>query len=286
MRDGDEIIGIAPLMTRDGTALLVGDTDVCDYLDFIVKPGREQEFFTAVLDDVKKDGIVRLDLKHVRPDSTVLTSLALLAQAGGMAVDTVQDSVSYEMDLPSTFDAYLEQLSTKQRHEVRRKLRRLNEEGAVAFRFAGEGAGGADAFNVFFRMFVESRRDKAEFMTEQMGSFFRLLSDAMSKLGLLKLGMLALDGRPLAAVMCFDYRGGIYLYNSGYDPDYVSLSAGLLTRSWRLKPASKADGRSSIFSRARRFTNSTWGAGPCPCPGLSSRYSASWKRGGRQFGRR
>jgi CelD/BcsL family acetyltransferase involved in cellulose biosynthesis len=233
--EGDKVMGVAPLMIKDDTALLIGNTDVCDYLDFIVTPGREKEFFDLVLDDLKKSRIKKLDLKHVRPDSTVLASLAPLAQGRGFSVETVKDNVSLEMDLPSSFDEYLETLSTKQRHEVRRKLRRLNEEGSIEYHFVNEGAAVRATMDTFFKMFVESRRDKANFMTEKMESFFRLLADTMARAGLLKLGVLELDGRPLAEIMCFDYQGCIYLYNSGYDPQYTALSAGLLSKVLAIK---------------------------------------------------
>jgi CelD/BcsL family acetyltransferase involved in cellulose biosynthesis len=84
-------------------------------------------------------------------------------------------------------------------------------------------------------MFVESRQDKAVFLTEQMKSFFRLLADTMGGVGLLRLGVLELDTQPVAQIMCFDYNDCIYLYNSGYDPDYVSLSAGLLSKVLAIK---------------------------------------------------
>jgi CelD/BcsL family acetyltransferase involved in cellulose biosynthesis len=232
---GDTIIGIAPLMVKNGTALLIGDTDVCDYLDFIVTPGQEKEFFEIMLDDMKQSGIRQLDLKHVRPDSTVLTSLAPLAQSRGFVVETVKENVSFEMDLPPAFNEYLDALSTKQRHEVRRKLRRLNEEGSIKYRFISDGVAVDANMDTFFRMFVESRQDKADFMTEKMASFFRLMANAMTRVGLMKLGMLELDGKPLAEIICFDYQKCIYLYNSGYDPNYVSLSAGLLSKVLAIK---------------------------------------------------
>ena len=235
VREGDKVAGIAPLMVRDGTALFIGDTDVCDYLDFVVTPGMEKEFFTAVLEDLRKSGIKKLDLKHVRPDSTVLTGLVLIAQSRGLKVETVKENVSFEMDLPASFDEYLAGLSTKQRHEVRRKLRRLNEEGTIEYRFISDGAALTAAMDTFFKMFVESRQDKASFMTEKMKSYFRLLADTLAKAELLKLGVLELDGKPLAEIMCFDYNGCIYLYNSGYDPNYVSLSAGLLSKVLAIK---------------------------------------------------
>jgi CelD/BcsL family acetyltransferase involved in cellulose biosynthesis len=235
VRDGDKIIGIAPLMVKDGTACLIGGIDVCDYLDFVVVPGKEQEFFNVLLDELKKSGIKRLDLKHVRPDSTVLKNLVALAQSRRYEVTSTKEDVSLEMDLPSAFEEYLEALTTKQRHEVRRKLRRLSEEGKIEYRFVDSGSAIPTAMNTFFKMFVESRQDKANFMTERMKSFFNLLADTMAGIGLLRLGVLELDNQPVAAIMCFDYNNCIYLYNSGYDPRYTSLSAGLLSKVLAIK---------------------------------------------------
>jgi CelD/BcsL family acetyltransferase involved in cellulose biosynthesis len=264
VQEGGKVIGVVPLMVKDGTALLIGDTDVCDYLDFIVTPGREKGFFEAVMDDLKKSGIKRLDLKHVRPDSTVLKDLAPLAQGRGLTVETVKDNVSYEMDLPNTFEAYMESLSTKQRHEVRRKLRRLNEEGRIAYRSVGAGGEVGPAMATFYRMFVESRQDKADFMTEKMRSFFNMLTAAMAGAGLLKLGVLELDGRPLAEIMCFDYRDCIYLYNSGYDPNYVSLSAGLLSKVLAIKDSIEKGRRKFDFLKGAETYKSHLGGQEVP----------------------
>jgi len=235
VKDGDKTIGIAPLMLKDGTAYLIGNTDVCDYLDFVIALGRERDFFNALLDHLKQNGINSLDLMHVRPDSTVMADLILLAESRKYRVTTEKEAVSFEMDLPSSFDEYLEKLSAKQRHEVRRKLRRLMEEGKIEHRFIEKGDELPAALDNFFKMFMESRQDKAAFLTEQMKTYFRLLTDAMQKIGLLKLGVLELDGKPVAAIMCFDYNDCIYLYNSGYDPQYVSLSVGLLSKVLAVK---------------------------------------------------
>jgi CelD/BcsL family acetyltransferase involved in cellulose biosynthesis len=235
VREGEKIIGIAPLMVKNDRAYLIGDTDVCDYHDFIITPGREGEFYPLILDDLKKNGIRHLDLKHLRPDSTVLTSLIDLAEKRHYPVVSTQDDLSLEIDLPPFWDEYLAALGSKQRHEVRRKLRRLSEEGKVEYRFIGDKAAVSVTMERFFRMFTESRKDKAAFLTEKMKSFFVLLAEAMARKGLLKLGTLVLNEQPLAEIMCFDYNRCIYLYNSGYDPNYTSLSAGLICKVLAIK---------------------------------------------------
>jgi CelD/BcsL family acetyltransferase involved in cellulose biosynthesis len=84
--------------------------------------------------------------------------------------------------------------------------------------------------DTFLRLFSLSRGEKAGFMTAQMESYFRALAGAMAEIGLLRFGILELDTRPVAMIMGFDYDNSMYLYNSSYDPQYNSLSAGLLCK--------------------------------------------------------
>lgn len=230
VRDGDKIIGIAPLMVKENTACFISNADVCDYLDFIIAPGREDVFFTTLLDDLKNNGITKLDLKDVRPDSMVYCRMADIARDRGYQVALTAGEVSVEMDLPATWEEYLSLLSSKQRHEVKRKLRRLSEAGEINYQLVDDVSAVPGFVERFFKMFTGSRADKAEFLSEKREAFFRLLIDDMSQAGFLKLGILKLDGRDMASIICFDYNNRIYLYNSGYDPEYNYLSVGLLSK--------------------------------------------------------
>ena len=235
VREGEKIIGIAPLMLKEKTAFIIGSADVCDYLDFITVPGMESDFFGALLDDLRERGINHLDLNPVRADATVLTRLAEIARQRGYEVISTPEDISLEMDLPSTWEEYLEILTTKQRHEVRRKLRRLMTSGRVDYHFIENKEAVRDAMGTFFRLFTESRQDKADFLTTRMASFFRLLAETLAGAGLLRLGVLELDHKPTAMIICFDYHDCVYLYNSGYDPAYNYLSAGLLSKALGIK---------------------------------------------------
>jgi CelD/BcsL family acetyltransferase involved in cellulose biosynthesis len=217
-------------MVYGHTAQFIGSIDVCDYQDFIITPGSENDFFTVLLDNLKDKGIRQLDLKHVRVDSTVYGYLTSVARDKGYQVECRAEEVSVEMDLPSTWDEYLERLSSKQRHEVRRKLRRLTETGEVNYQLVDDISIVPEFMGQFFEMFTESRTDKAEFLTEQREAFFRAIVNKMSDAGLLTLGILKLDSRIMASIICFDYNNTVYLYNSGYDPEYNYLSVGLLSK--------------------------------------------------------
>jgi CelD/BcsL family acetyltransferase involved in cellulose biosynthesis len=265
VRQGEAVIGLAPLLVKRDQASFVGTPDVCDYLDFVVAPGREQDFFDIMLDNLRHKGISRLDLHSLRPDSTVAAAdLVGMAQGRGYEVSWEQEDVSFELDLPPTWDEYLEMLSTKQRHEVRRKLRRLQQAGDVNYRLVD----GSDALphfmDVFLKLLRDSRECKAAFMTPPMESFFVALAESMADVGLLKFGILEFNAAPVAAVMCFDYEDNIYLYNSGYDPRYGSLSVGLLSKVLCIKDSIERGKKRFDFLKGREAYKSRLGGREVP----------------------
>ena len=230
VRQGGTLTGIAPLLLKGAEAFFIGSADVCDYLDFIVVPGRESDFFNILLDDLRWRGISRLNLRPLRPNSTVLTHLIGIARGRRYEVSCEVEDISLELDLPPTWQDYLRTLTQKQRHEVRRKLRRLWEAGDVNYRVVEDSESASQSIDIFLRLFRESRQDKAIFLTARMESFFTSLAKAMGQAGLLRLGILELGHFPAAAVMCFDYKNTVFLYNNGYDPQYGFLSVGFISK--------------------------------------------------------
>jgi CelD/BcsL family acetyltransferase involved in cellulose biosynthesis len=244
-------MGIAPLLVKGEKASFIGSADVCDYLDFVVAPGREQDFFDILLENLKQKGISRLDLSSLRSDSTAATNLVGVAGNRGYEVSCKREDVSFELDLPSTWDEYLAMLTGKQRHEVKRKLRRLWEAGDVNYRLVDGSEAIPGTMGIFLKLFRGSREDKAAFMTARMESFFQSLAATMAESGLLKFGILEFNASPVAAVMCFDYRDTVYLYNSGYDPQYASLSVGLLSKALCIKDSIQRGKKRFDFLKGR-----------------------------------
>ncbi len=230
VRDNGQVIGIAPLRVKNHTACLVGGDNVCDYLDFIIAANHEASFFAALLDELKNQHITRLELGLLRPDSPVISHLIAVARSKGSLASVQQEDVSSEMELPSTFEEYLESLNSKQRHEVRRKLRRLNEAGKVEYQLLPGNADLDRLIDDFMHLFSLARDEKAHFMTDEMAVFFRALSRAAATAGILRFGKVTIDSQPAAMVMCFDYNNILYLYNSGFDPRYDAVSVGLMSK--------------------------------------------------------
>jgi len=234
---GGTLGGVAPLLLRGTEASFIGSADLCDYLDFVIVPGKEVDFFNHLLDDLQRRGIRRLNLRPLRPNSNVLTYLVGIAENRNYDVYRKKEDVSLEVDLPSTWQGFLSTLTQKQRHEVNRKLRRLREAGDVTYRVVEDGDALIDSMDLFLKLFRESREDKATFMTNRIESFFRSLIKATARSGLLRFGILGLNTSPVAVVMYFDYDNSFFLYNNGYDPEYRFLSVGLISKILCLKDA-------------------------------------------------
>jgi len=236
IRSGSDLIGIAPLMIKGETVYFLGDNRTCDYLDFAVTQGEESRAYQAVIDYLAFLDWRNLDLHSLSSDSTTLSLFAPLAQSRNYSVNVVEEGVCPALDLPTTWEEYLAKLTKKDRHELRRRLRRLSQQ---RFRYyvAADEMHLAQDMDDFLRLHKKSGEAKAKFMTPQMARFFYNVASCFMEQGYLKLFFLEVDGVRVATAMCFDYRDEILLYNSGYDPDYASLSVGLLLKSFCIKEA-------------------------------------------------
>ena len=228
MRQKEKLLGIAPLLVNGNRVTLIGSPDLCDYLDFPVIKERAQAFYSALLLYLSELGTRQFDLGVLREDSTVVDNLPGIAEQHGWQVQSDKDEESYEMILPETWDEYLSGLKSKQRHEVRRKLRRLSEKADFNLRAVETPEALGENFDTFLDLFRQSRVDKKAFLTENRLTFFRRLTANMAAARMLRLYILDIDRQPAACALCFEDAGTLYLYNSGYDPKFASLSAGQL----------------------------------------------------------
>jgi CelD/BcsL family acetyltransferase involved in cellulose biosynthesis len=237
VRHGEGISGIAPLMIQDETVRFLGSPDLCDYFDFVVARDDETRFFSTLFSELSAHGIKDMDLGPMRPDATVQKFLSKHDLVDSMECRVDREDVFSELDLPDAWDGFLDDLSGKQRHEIRRKLRRLEEAGDIRFRRIDNSTPLPEAMEIFLQLFTMNREDKAAFMTPSMVSFFQALASALAEEGLLRLFLLDVDKQPVASVFCFDHQGTRYLYNNGYDHAYQGLSVGLISKVLSLKTA-------------------------------------------------
>lgn len=237
LRQGPRLLGIAPLLLQGNSLSFLGDTDLFDYHDFIVPQGGQEGFYAALTDRLEEIPWERLELASIPMDSPTLSLLPPAAQARGWACEQEVEDRAPGLALPSDWEEYLEGLSKKDRHELRRKLRRLEVAGRTAYSTCAEPSAISACLDDFLSLMRESREAKSLFLTSSRETFFRTMAQEMADAGLLKLHFLELEGARVAGALAFDYRGRRLLYNSGFNPRYRSLSVGLLLKALCLKDA-------------------------------------------------
>lgn len=247
--DGD-LRGVAPLMRADDRLTFIGDPSICDFMDFLIAPGAQDGAYASIWGQLCAEDWTELDLWGLVATSPTREALASLARGAGYTVAAETEAVSPRVELPDTWDAYLASLGKKDRHELRRKLRRVFVSGAaVSLDVFSEQRDVVANMDTFLELHTRSRQDKTEFMTPDMESFFRRMASSLAAKGLVHLFLLKINSRPAASVLCFDAGSCLYLYNSGYDPEFSSLSVGLVSKALCLRWAIENGKRSLDFLR-------------------------------------
>ncbi len=228
--DSGALVGLLPLYEEAPGPLLriVGGVDVSDYLDLIAPAGREEEIWAALLEH-RAGAAGEWDLHGIRAASPTLAVLPALARRRGLQARAEREERCPLLTLPPTWDAYLAGLSGKDRHELRRKMRRLETEmPGAGVRSVADLAGWDEAMTGFLRLHRLSRTGKARFMDETMERFFREALGGLVAAGWARLWFLDWEGAPIASFLCLEQPGSVGLYNSGFDPARARLAPGIV----------------------------------------------------------
>jgi len=228
--------GIAALARdTDGTISFAGG-ELTDYQDIVARPQDVSTVAGALATWIATERIARIRFDFVPEETTTLDAMAPALIAAGYDVRVERLVTAPRMELPGSFDAYVHGLGKKERHELRRKLRRLETGRRVAFRFAEERERGA-VLDRFVALHRRSRGEKAEFITPDIERFFREAAETLAARGWLRLGVLNVDGEDAAVLFGFAYEGTLALYNAAYDPDLAALSVGIACAAYAIRAA-------------------------------------------------
>ena len=232
------LLGVAPLMTDgNGTLTFLGDKDLSDYFDFVVRRDSEDRFYPTVVERLSALEWTSLDLPSLPSGSPTLQYIPDLAAKKGWDVSIEEEETTPKAELPATWDEFLLGLRKKDRHELRRKIRRLDRESENRQYAAANGDSLDGSMREFFTLLKASREDKNEFLTPDRERFFLDMAHELASRDQFRLYFLEVDGEKVAACICFDYGGDFLLYNSGYEPGYSRLSVGLINKALSIQTA-------------------------------------------------
>ena len=229
-------LGFAPMMKTGESLSFLGDTDLFDYHDFVQGPGDSVTFYDSLISCLEGEEWRSLVLGSLVASSPTLELLPERLRAIGCEVTIEREDLVPGMALPGDWDAYLAGLRKKDRHELRRKLRRLGEAGP--HRLVETSADTlADDISLFLDMMGESREEKRDFMVPGREAFFHRAVAEAFQAGMARLFFLELSGERVASVLCFDLAGRRLLYNSGYRLEQRANSVSLLLKALTIQQA-------------------------------------------------
>lgn len=254
--DQTSLVGLAPLCYWPSTQDLqfLGDRDVSDYLDFIFLPEYQTDEYRLLAATLLGLPIKKINLYSIKANSPTLQILPLNMKelsVGLFQAQIVQQDVCPLIQLPDNWEAYLAQLDRKQRHEIKRKWRKLDSLGHVEFVTVTSAQECEWAIDEFIRLHQLSSPAKAEFWTDQRRVFFHDFILALANSGTLRLTFLKLTDlspetnlssptHPFVSVMLgFISHDQYLLYNSGFDPEYAGLSTGQVLTAYTIQAAIK-----------------------------------------------
>ena len=251
-REDDRLVGIAPLFLTeyDGkqALMLLGSIEISDYLDLIVRADDLSRFLSGLLDILASDLALAwssLDWYNLPDDSPTLAALEAESAKRGWSCATEPFRPSLSVPLPGDFDTYLAGINKKQRHEIRRKMRRAEADERNVRWYIVEDESTLNAEIDAFLTLMANDHHKEEFLSEVMRAQMRTSVHAAFKAGWLQLAFMEADGQKIAGYLNFDYGNRIWVYNSGLDFNFGDLSPGWVLLGYLLKWANE-NGRSEF----------------------------------------
>ncbi len=231
--ENDQLIGIAPLFIADyegqRALMLVGSIEISDYLDLVVREQDLPRFLSGLLDFLalqQADHWSGLDWYNIPDSSPTLAAVKTESEKRGWTHHEEIYRPTPRIPLTGSFEEYLARIDKKQRHEIRRKMRRAAEsELNVRFTIVGKDSDLEAEMNSFFHLMTQDS-GKAGFLTPLMREQMAFTIRNAFEHGYLWLAFLEIEAVKVAASLNFDYKNKLWGYNSGVSREHMELSPG------------------------------------------------------------
>lgn len=223
-----------PLRSRRLRLLGAGSGD-SDALDFIVEPGAEPAVAAAFLDWLAKNHQWTVcSLETLSKNSGFAGCLQQSLQKMRWSVLS-EESVNYVIDLPETWQAYLQNLDPKFRPLLTRYPKRLHTRyQGVRISRCEDAAELKAALQTLFelhQMRWTGRGEAGAFSSAERRHFYVEMAEAFLRRGWLEFWRLEIEGRTCATQFCFRYRDTVSLLQEGFDPKYAADKIGYALRA-------------------------------------------------------
>jgi CelD/BcsL family acetyltransferase involved in cellulose biosynthesis len=228
--DGEQVAAVA-FERSGGTLRFLGGTEITDYMGPLARPEHRSAFADSLWSALaKREDWTTADLWGLAADGGWYELLGDAGAARDLTVEEApdHDGVAPFLALPPTWEGYLESLASKNRHELKRKAKKL-EADAGPFKIVTAGTQDADALlDRFVELHRMSEGPKGVFMVPGMEIFFRRLAETFLSSGAFRLHFIEVGGQLAAGTIGFRWAERFYLYNSAFDRSWGNLAPGMV----------------------------------------------------------
>ncbi len=241
-RQDDKLVGAAPLFLSNAKGVealyLVGSIEVSDYLDLLASPEDMPEFCHGLLSFLNYAELPhwqQLDLYNILDSSPTLPALKEAAQSLDWQYEEQILQHSPYIPLPGNFEAYLAGIDKKQRHEIRRKMRRAQASSVPVSWYLVKDADLLDREVEAFMDLMSFDSEKAAFLTPPMREHFKIIARCAFEKDCLHMAFLTIGGEKAAAYLGFNYLNKLWVYNSGINPRFHEYSPGWVLLAYQIR---------------------------------------------------
>jgi CelD/BcsL family acetyltransferase involved in cellulose biosynthesis len=267
------------------TAIFFGASYHADYATLLAAPGELDVVADALATYLAgPDGPAWdvVDLRRLRCGDPAAEALAAAfgrrEGAAGWTLNLEREDVCPVVTLPegADFDEFLAILGKKERHEIRRKLRRAEAVGPITLTRSTDPLVDLPAF---IELHQKRWGTEGLFPDSAGGAmsrlFFRRLFELLGPDGPLVLSFLAVGDRRIGAGVHLEDGPSLLYYNAGMDPEARELSPGVLMVASYVRAALAGGFRRMDFLRGVEPYKYEWGARDEPIQRLLVRRSVS-----------
>ena len=226
---------IAPLIEENGLITFVGDKDLFDYQDFIFKQDISLEFLEDFLgycfNNLNAKTIKFESIQEISPTLKILKELKINSE---LSINISYEDVAPFINLPQSWEQFLSSLNKKNRHEIKRKLLRFENEANTETLVISDKKNVIPVLNDLIELMKQDEK-KRIFFTEGREYFFSKIVKLFSEKDLLRIIITKVDNVISAGSINFNNGYSNLLYNSGYNFDHKSLSIGLVNHIENIK---------------------------------------------------
>lgn len=235
--DGEKIVAIAPLVYSIYKLFGLGlrkmeflGTQHTDYRNFILTE-KKMESLKLFLKYLSKLNWDCLEFRNIPETAESFAALRYILGTSHMQDERVSSTCFY-IPLCTTWDVFSKELSGNMRRNLRRRMKRLEQNYKVAFKRQDDIDSVQQGVETFIHLHQKrwnSKGFRGSFGEEPKFRDFLLdVSKCFAEKNWVNLSFLTADDKPISAALCFEYNRTLYYYHPGYDPEYSNFGVGNL----------------------------------------------------------